>query len=36
MSLAFAVFEQKSRLKSLLDHFSAIKDPRSLGASRIP
>ena len=28
MSLAFAVFEEKSRLKSLLDHFSAIEDPR--------
>ena len=29
MSLAFAVFdEEKSRLKSLLDHFSTIKDPR--------
>ena len=28
MSLAFAVFEQKSRLKSLLDHFSTIEDPR--------
>jgi predicted transposase YbfD/YdcC len=28
MSLAFAVFEEKSRLKSLLDHFSTIDDPR--------
>ena len=28
MSLAFAVFEEKSRLKSLLDHFSIIDDPR--------
>jgi hypothetical protein len=28
MSLAFAVFEKKSRLKSLLDHFSTIEDPR--------
>ena len=28
MSLAFAVFEQKSRLKSLIDHFSTIEDPR--------
>ena len=28
MSLAFAVFEEKSRLKSLLDHFSTIEDPR--------
>src|ERR1700685_1887105 len=29
MSLAFAVFEEKSRLKSLLDHFSTIEDPRA-------
>ncbi len=28
MSLALAVFEEKSRLKSLLDHFSTIEDPR--------
>ena len=28
MSLAFAVFEEKSRLESLLDHFSTIEDPR--------
>lgn len=28
MSLAFAVFEEKSRLKSLLDHFGRIEDPR--------
>ena len=28
MSLAFAVFEEKSRLKALLDHFSTIDDPR--------
>lgn len=28
MSLAFAVFKEKSRLKSLLDHFSLIDDPR--------
>ena len=28
MSFAFAVFEEKSRLKSLLDHFSTIDDPR--------
>jgi predicted transposase YbfD/YdcC len=28
MSLAFALFEEKSRLKSLLDHFSRIDDPR--------
>jgi predicted transposase YbfD/YdcC len=28
MSLAFALFEEKSRLKSLLDHFSTIDDPR--------
>ena len=28
MSLAFAVFEEKSRLKSLLDHFCTIDDPR--------
>jgi len=28
MSLAFAVFEDKSRLKSLLDHFAMIDDPR--------
>ena len=28
MSLAFAVFKEKSRLKSLLDHFSIIDDPR--------
>jgi predicted transposase YbfD/YdcC len=28
MSLAFAVFEEKSRLKSLLDHLSLIEDTR--------
>jgi predicted transposase YbfD/YdcC len=28
MSLAHAVFEEKSRLRSLLDHFSTIDDPR--------
>src|SRR6202161_646338 len=28
MSLAFAVFEEKSRLKSLLDHFSTMEEPR--------
>ena len=28
MSLAFAVFAEKPRLKSLLDHFSIIDDPR--------
>lgn len=28
MSLAFAVLSTKSRLKSLLDHFSRIDDPR--------
>ena len=28
MSLAFAVFKEKSRLKSLLDHLSVIDDPR--------
>jgi predicted transposase YbfD/YdcC len=28
MSLAFAVFGEKSRLKSLLDHFAIIDDPR--------
>ena len=28
MSLAFVVFEEKSRLKALLDHFSTIDDPR--------
>jgi predicted transposase YbfD/YdcC len=28
MSLAFALFEEKSRLKSLLAHFSRIEDPR--------
>ena len=28
MSVAFAVFKEKSRLKSLLDHFSIIDDPR--------
>ena len=28
MSLAFAVFKEKSRLKSLLEHFSIIDDPR--------
>ena len=28
MSFAFAVFEEKSRLKSLLDHFAMIEDPR--------
>ena len=28
MSLAFALFKEKSRLKALLDHFSIIDDPR--------
>ena len=28
MSFAFAVLEEKSRLKSLLDHFAMIEDPR--------
>ena len=28
MSLAFSLFEQTSRLKALLDHFSEIEDPR--------
>lgn len=28
MSLAFAVFEEKSRLSALLDHFALIPDPR--------
>lgn len=28
MSLAFADFEEKSRLRALLDHFSIIEDPR--------
>ena len=28
MSLAFAVFDQKPRLKALLDHFAQIKDHR--------
>jgi predicted transposase YbfD/YdcC len=28
MSLAFEVFQEKSRLKSLLEHFSRIEDPR--------
>ena len=28
MSLAFALFEEKSRLKSLLSHLSAVDDPR--------
>lgn len=28
MSLAFAIFEEKSRLRALLDHFSVIEDPR--------
>ncbi len=28
MNLAFAVFEDKSRLRALLDHFSIIDDPR--------
>ena len=27
MSLAFAVFEEKSRLRALLDHFGVIEDP---------
>jgi len=30
MSLAFAVFEEKSRLRALLDHFSIIDDPRDV------
>ncbi len=28
MSLAFAAFEEKSRLRALLDHLSVIDDPR--------
>ena len=28
MTLAFAVFGEKSRLKALLDHFAVIDDPR--------
>ena len=28
MSLAYAVFGEKSRLKALLDHFAIIDDPR--------
>jgi hypothetical protein len=28
MSLAFAVFREKSRLRALLDHLSVIDDPR--------
>ncbi len=28
MSLAFAVFEEKSRLSARLDHFALIPDPR--------
>jgi predicted transposase YbfD/YdcC len=28
MSLAFAIFEEKPRLRALLDHFSVIQDPR--------
>jgi hypothetical protein len=28
MSLAVAVFEEKSRLRALLDHFALIEDPR--------
>src|SRR3954465_16084259 len=28
MSLAFTVFEEKSRLKALLEHFALIPDPR--------
>jgi predicted transposase YbfD/YdcC len=28
VNVAFALFEEKSRLKSLLDHFSTIDDPR--------
>ncbi len=28
MSLAFSIFEDGSRLKALLDHFSIIDDPR--------
>lgn len=28
MSLAFAVFREKPRLKALLDHFTTIEDPR--------
>jgi hypothetical protein len=30
MSLAFAVFEEKSRLCALLDHFGVIEDPRDV------
>ena len=30
MSLAFSVFEEKPRLRALLDHFSAIDDPRDV------
>jgi DDE_Tnp_1-associated len=28
MSLAFSIFEDRSRLKALLDHFAVIDDPR--------
>jgi predicted transposase YbfD/YdcC len=30
MSLAFAVFDEKPRLRALLDHFSVIDDPRDV------
>ena len=30
MSLAFAVFDEKPRLRALLDHFSIIEDPRDV------
>jgi hypothetical protein len=38
MSRAFAVLEEKSRLRSLLDHFSTIEDPREAWrvAHRLP
>ena len=32
MSLAFAVCEEKSRLRALLDHFGVIEDPRDVPA----
>ena len=30
MSLAFAVFDERSRLRALLDHFASIDDPRDV------
>ena len=30
MSLAFAIFDEKPRLRALLDHFAIIKDPRDV------